>query len=402
MKKSLLNLVSLLFVAFAFASCSSDDDGGPVATLELGQAESRALTDMQSFDGEFFKACCEEVPNGNLAVSPLSARLFLSMFANSIEGDAVNEITTALNTVDLEAVNTLSEKLSNYLPQADRNVKVAITNSVWYRDDLTINKLFEQNAQRYYRTQFFDIDFTKSDAGSKVNDWVKKNTGGMIDKIVSNGSLENVAAIILNTLYYKGAWEDKFDKSLTSKETFHGTDKFKTVDMMHQIYQSVPYFKGTMYQAISLPMGDKNLFEAVFVLPDEGLNNDDLVYQNVIPLILQEQFGTANVKLSLPRFKLSPDKLSLGGILNSLGIKSIDSSINKLFEENVEIEHNIFQQTVIEVNEDGAEAAAVTGDIQYTTNISKLVSLTFDRPFVFFIKEKKTSSCLFAARVNQL
>lgn len=192
MKKLLLNLVSFLFVALAFASCSSDgDDGMSPESVQLDQAESRAAQQMQTFDYDYLKACSMTMPTENIAVSPLSARLFLSMLANSLEGEAVNEIASALNTTDLEAVNTLSQKLQAYLPQADHNVKVAIANSVWYHDDLKINKLFEQNAQRYYHAELYGTDFTRPDAGSRINSWIKKNTGGLIDNFFTNGSLSS-------------------------------------------------------------------------------------------------------------------------------------------------------------------------------------------------------------------
>lgn len=390
-------------LALLLVSCSSDD-GESVEPLVLGHDESRAAANMQSFDNDFFNACCENIPEGNLAVSPLSARLFLSMFANSIEGEAVNEITAALNTADLEAVNTLSQKLSSYLPRADRNVKVAIANSVWYRQDLTVNKPFEESASRYYNAEFFGTDFGASDAGSKINSWVKKNTNGMIDNIVDNGSMDLVAAVMLNTLYYKGAWAEdiKFDKSKTSKSTFYGTTLDASVDMMHNTVtaQYSKDLKGT-YETVKLPMGKEGKFEAVFVLSAKDYGTT-ILPKDILRHVSSDDYESARVELALPKFKLDPDKLLLADVLKSLGITSIDNSVNTLFEKDVQAEHNIFQKTVIEVNEEGAEAAAATGNFETASPMPQIVKLTFDHPFVFFINEKKSGACLFAARVNQL
>lgn len=390
-------------LALLLVSCSSDD-GESVEPLVLGQNESRAAANMQSFDNDFFAACCENIPEGNLAVSPLSARLFLSMFANSIEGEAVNEITAALNTADLEAVNTLSQKLSSYLPRADRNVKVAIANSVWYRQDLTVNKPFEESASRYYNAEFFGTDFGASDAGSKINSWVKKNTNGMIDNIVDNGSMDLITALMLNTLYYKGAWAEdiKFDKSKTSKSTFYGTTRDASVDMMHNTVtaQYSKDLKGT-YETVKLLMGKEGKFEAVFVLSAKDYGTT-ILPKDILRHVSSDDYESARVELALPKFKLDPDKLLLADVLKSLGITSIDNSVNTLFEKDVQAEHNIFQKTVIEVNEEGAEAAAATGNFETASPMPQMVKLTFDHPFVFFINEKKSGACLFAARVNQL
>lgn len=401
MKKILYYFAPL---ALLFASCSSDD-APQSESLALYSNESRAAANMQSFDNDFFNACCENNTEGNLAVSPLSARLFLSMFANSIEGEAVNEIAAALNTADLEAVNTLSQKLTSYLPRADRNVKLAIANSVWYQQDLTVNKPFAEVASRYYNAEFFCTDFGASDAGSKINSWVKKNTNGMIDNIVDNGSLDLVTAVMLNTLYYKGAWAEgiKFDKSKTSKSTFYGTTRDASVDMMHNTvtaqYSKEP--NGT-YETVKLPMGKGGKFEAVFVLPAKDYGTT-ILPKDILRSVSSDDYESARVELALPKFKLDPDKLLLANVLKSLGITSIGNSVNTLFEKDAQTGHNFFQKTVIEVNEEGAEAAAVTGDIIETAPMPpQTVKLTFDHPFVFFINETQTGACLFAARVKQL
>lgn len=401
MRKLLRFAVPVLLTFFAMA-CSSDSEPTIQRQLQLEAPESRAANDMQLFDLSFFDACCTEKPEGNLAVTPLSARFLLSMLANGIEGEAVGEITTALGTGDLEAVNTLSQKLTEYLPSADRNVKVAIANSVWYQNGYNLNSVFGQYAQRYYQAQLFDIDFNHVTAGEKVNKWIRKNTNGLIDKIVEEGSV-SASVILFNTLYYKGRWTHIFDKSKTKRESFHGVKQDATVEMMHDSFKMIAHLETDEYNAIKLPMGEDELFEAVFVLPVDESMPISMLNEISLSKLNSEDFERVNLKLALPKMKLMPEELSLDKIIRTLGIKSLNSSLNKIFDIETPISHKILQKAVVTFDETGVEAAGVTGGMGETVVIpEKTISLTFNRPFVFFINEAKSGACLFAGRVCQL
>lgn len=335
-------------------------------------------------------------------MTPLSARFLLSLLANGIEGEAVGEITTALNTSDLGAVNTLSQKLTEYLPSADRNVKVAIANSVWYQNGYTLNSVFEQNAKRYYQAQLFDIDFNHVTAGEKVNKWISKNTNGLIDKIVEEGSV-STSVILFNTLYYKGRWSNIFDKSKTKRESFHGVKQDAIVEMMHDSFKMINYLETDEFRAIKLPMGEDGLFETVFVLPSDESMPISMLNGGSFSKLNSGEFETVNLILALPKLKLMPEEVCLDNIFSTLGIKSLNSSLNKIFDVEMPITHKIMQKAVVMFDETGAEAAGVTGDMGETIVIpEKSISLTFNRPFVFFINETQSGACLFAGRVCQL
>ena len=56
------------------------------------------------------------------------------------------------------------------------------------------------------------------------------------------------------------------------------------------------------------------------------------------------------------------------------------------------------QETVIEVNEEGSEAAAATGVIM-TDGISHAEEFNLNRPFLFMIRDNLTKLVLFQGRV---
>nr|XP_034922869.1 serpin-ZXA-like [Populus alba]TKS08224.1 hypothetical protein D5086_0000104690 [Populus alba] len=61
--------------------------------------------------------------------------------------------------------------------------------------------------------------------GSKekeVSLWAERKTGGLIKEVLPPGSVDNdVALILANAIYFKGAWDQKFDAPRTELGDFH-------------------------------------------------------------------------------------------------------------------------------------------------------------------------------------
>ena len=65
-----------------------------------------------------------------------------------------------------------------------------------------------------------------------VNEWCSKHTYGKIKKIIEELKPLTVM-ILINVIYFKGKWMNKFDKKLTSKDKFYNYEnKIKLVNFM--------------------------------------------------------------------------------------------------------------------------------------------------------------------------
>ena len=60
---------------------------------------------------------------------------------------------------------------------------------------------------------------------------------------------------------------------------------------------------------------------------------------------------------------------------------------------------DVIHKAVIEVNEEGSEAAAVTAVLVQSRSASRTRSIRFDRPFFFILQDKKHCLKLFVGRV---
>ena len=83
---------------------------------------------------------------------------------------------------------------------------------------------------------------------------------------------------LINAIYFKANWTNKFDSSLTKQSPFllaNGT----TVQcaMMYQ-ENNFNYYRGSNYSALEIPYGNGN-FNMVIILPNSGVDVNQLLSQ---------------------------------------------------------------------------------------------------------------------------
>lgn len=171
--------------------------------------------------------------------------------------------------------------------------------------------------------------------------------------------------------------------------------------MMNIDHQFI-YGENDKFAVVTLPFG-KGTFNAMMILPKEDTDIDGFIASGALKDLEGISSGVADVRLSMPKFKLEPEKMSLNPSLKTFGIDLNGSEKVQMFTEIVDAYTNVFQKSTIEFNEKGAEAAAVTGGILDGAVMSpKTVTMELNRPFVFMICERNTGLCLFAGKVAKL
>ena len=343
----------------------------------------------------------ERESGGNIFISPLSISIALTMTYNGAVGETERAMAEVLEIdgLDLSTINQSNKALRNSLENPDPKVEISIANSIWSRQGVEFNTDFLERNQLFFGAEIASLDFSSPQAIATINEWVETNTNGKIQKIVSEIAQET-ALFLINAIYFKGSWQEEFDKSQTWQGTFHlpnGSEK--RVQMMHRegVY---PYFRGETFEATSLPYGDGRVSMYIF-LPNGNSNLNrflrDLDAHNWEQWISQLQDRSQT--MMLPRFKLEY-AVSLNDTLKALGMEvAFGRSANfsgigpNLFIS--EVKHKTF----VEVNEEGTEAVAVTsGDIRA---LSIPPVFRVDRPFFFTIYDAETQTILFMGTVTE-
>src|SRR5690242_15202319 len=93
-------------------------------------------------------------------------------------------------------------------------------NGIFY-DPEKINLLetFIQTVSNDYRAAFQEYNFSDPSTLNNINNWVKENTDGKIDKIIDEINGSDIVFLI-NALHFKADWAIGFNKAETYSGTF--------------------------------------------------------------------------------------------------------------------------------------------------------------------------------------
>src|SRR5205085_3024549 len=91
-------------------------------------------------------------------------------------------------------------------------------------------------------------------ARQAINRWVEEQTRNKIKDLIQPGLLGPLTRLVLvNAIYFKGAWVEPFEKANTRPEDFHLADgKDISVPTMHQV-EEFSYFDEGSFQMVALP-----------------------------------------------------------------------------------------------------------------------------------------------------
>lgn len=380
----------------------ADASAGPVTVDE------RLVKANTDFGFDLFAELARREGDKDLFVSPLSVAMALAMTYNGASGqtrDAMAEVL-GLEQLSLEEVNQANAALRQSLQGLGTGVELSIANSLWARQGVDFKEDFLERNRQHYGAEVASLDFNSPDAPGTINQWVDRNTRGKIKQIVDQIDPDTVMFLI-NAIYFNGKWSQSFDKAMTRDRPFHLPDGSEKQHPMMSRSGKYPYLKGEGFQAVSLPYGDGRTSMYVF-LPDEASSLDEFLqgldaesWANWM-----SRFKQTEGDVVIPRFK-SEYEVSLNDALKALGLEVAFDPDRANFEGMRAIPPRLYIQqvkhkAVVDVNEEGTEAAGVTSVIVGITSAQQpqeRFSFVADRPFFFAIRDNQTGSVLFMGTV---
>ncbi|MDX2215039.1 MAG: serpin family protein [Oculatellaceae cyanobacterium bins.114] len=342
---------------------------------------------------------------GNVTVAPASVAIALSMTYNGASGETQRAMaqTLELQGMSLQQVNQSNAALQQVLEEADPQVQLAIANSLWSRDGITLNPDFLRRNQDFYHAEIATLNFASPTALLTINGWVNRNTQGRIPEILSRID-QDAVLFLINAMYFKGNWTRAFERSATVEQPFHLLNGSSKQHPMMTQRGSYFYLENAQFQAINLPYGNERFSMYIF-LPRSGssltaflqtLTADNWAEWNY-------QFDSQSGSLRLPRFKLNYS-IELSNVLKAIGMaNAFDSSqanFSGISNQRTSISF-VQHKTFIEVNEEGTEATASTaiGVSRSAAPIQPPFQMVVDRPFFYAIQDNETGQVLFMGTV---
>jgi serpin B len=254
------------------------------------------------------------------------------------------------------------------------------------------------------------VDFSDPDAGREINAWVKRKTSGKIEHIIDPSALNNGTALVLcNAIYFKGKWTTEFNPKKTEPAPFHistNASDTVTVPMMQQQSDCKMISADDVVELIELPYSGRDL-SMIILLPQDvgGLDGlEQMLTTDNLRTWLQRLDGARPEKTSvlLPRFKFTRE-FDLVNSLKALGMRSLfnvhDANLSGMDPTDNLFVSDAVHKALVEVNEEGTEAAAATRVTVKMRGMNHNRSFTADHPFIFLIRERGSGSILFLGRL---
>jgi len=340
----------------------------------------------------------------NVFISPFSISIALAMTYNGAMEDTKLAMakTLQIDNIDTESVNKSFQYLMNVM-QKDKSVETFIANSLWGRQGIAFNETYFKDMKTYYNAQISSLDFSDPKSLDMINGWIEDNTKGKIKEMLKNLDPEAILYLI-NAIYFKGQWTTKFDKKDTYESNFNLEDGTTKKAMMMNINdEEYAYMENDDFQLAALPYGKEENVKMYIFLPKQGrkvfeiakrITND--VWLDAKNKAIKTELG----QLSIPKFKIEFEKLLNDELVNmGMGIAFSGGANFRNIADMYLYISKVIHKAIVEVNEEGTEAAAVTVVMVNETAI-KSINFIANHPFFFIIADDKTNTIMFMGILN--
>jgi serpin B len=345
----------------------------------------------------------------NFVYSPFSISSAFGMLYAGANGSTAEEIARVMHwSVDEPHVHAALGAISSDLNARNgEQFDLAVANRLWGAVGFPFQQPFLDTLQSSYRAPLQTVDFwADPEAGRRrINAWVSDQTRNKIPDLLPQGSVNRDTGLVLtNAVYMKAKWQSPFKKESTFAREFHvSSDESLNVSMMSQL-SSMRYGDFDGYQMVEMPYQDGDV-SMVVVLPSE-IDGLAALEAGLTPDLLESSYDAMTrtpVSLRLPKFQVETS-LGLNDSLTSLGMVETfgNADLSRIAGGGLEVSSAI-HKAVIEVDEDGTEAAAATAIVVGLTSVYQppQVYETFhaDHPFLYVLRDQRTESILFMGRL---
>ncbi len=391
-------------VAFVLMSTllSFAKDSAPTAT------QGKIADGNNDFACNLLRAIYEQQQGGgSFIMSPISVSYLLGMLNAGAEGDTQRQITDVLGLDGSpQKINQHFKKIMNEASSVDSTVTIKIANSININSARGYRLIpkYKENMQKFYDAQIDAFPFTDDRNVDIINNWCNTHTDGMIPNILD--SLDPYAAMyLLNAVFFKASWTDKFDPNNTRNRIFTKQDGTILEHKMMHVAIKAAYGSNNLCKMLRLPYGNGS-YSMYVLLPHEGKTVGDII-QSLSAQQLEQQrtqeMTIQNVDIEMPRFT-TESKTHLEQVLSSMGMPLAFHYLAAQFSKMIEDEElwvsMMMQKAKIEVNEKGTKASAVTIAKGVTksftgSNRTSYVEFHATRPFVYYIVDNSTGTIYF-------
>ncbi|XP_061709466.1 antichymotrypsin-2-like [Cydia pomonella] len=336
-------------------------------------------------------------PGKSFVCSPISALMPLGKLALGATGTCKKQLEEAVGVRSRPELKKSFQSLLVGL-RSLFGVKLTVCSRIYISTDHTLRSQFRSDAKEVFKSTFKRINMHQPEkVARKINNWVREKTKNLIPEIITPNSISPHASVILvNAVYFSGNWMNKFH-DIEMRDFYTATDIRKVPMMTREGKYKYTKNDALDCQMIEIPyVGGQASF--IIFLPNTRDGLPLLLYKlKLAPDLMQtaiNKMRVENVILSMPKFKTTTE-LDLKVSYEKLGLNEMLKTQKSGLNEIVSGDHHLYvskaiQKAVIDVNENGTEAAAASAvEISLLSFILTKIKFEANRPFYYFIKVRK-------------
>ncbi|XP_066945266.1 uncharacterized protein [Macrobrachium rosenbergii] len=369
------------------------------------------LSEVMDFQVDLFKRLTTGTWAGkNFLMSPFSVWSAFTLAYFGARGQTQEQMEKVLRVSDKSSAFHLWRDLGAMFDPDEKDPLFEFTtvNRAYFNESLQINPLAMDLLKN--EMSFFNSN-NPNDAIQDINSFVSDVTKGKVREIVTVDDMERAQMVLVNAAYFNGRWVHHFDANDTAPGAFFVDSKANvTVGTMRQ-KESFRYGSSPSLGARILDMRYKgNDISMFLVVPTEDVGPVETRLDTLLKRLngsslrsLMASMKVEVVDLQMPKFNFEM------GMCEEMRQALVDMGMTHLFNEtladmtafttsahlNVD---KVIHKNHIEVNEDGTEAAAVTGIISTVLSAQipvEPVPFHCNEPFLYLIFDKRTKNVLF-------
>ena len=248
---------------------------------------------------------------------------------------------------------------------ADGGVELALAAGAFADRKILLRPAFQAALEERFGATAKRLDFSEDGAAERIDDWVRRGTGGRVAHLVGRLDPEDLL-VLASAVHFKGIWTQAFDPSLTGPRPFRlaSGETVSTPAMLGEEL-AARYREDGDFQAVELRYGNGG-FAFTAVLPRQGLGPADALSRLAAEpgWLAGRGYRKARGRLAMPRLDLE-GRTGLLPALKRLGLAAAleDREAFARMAEPAPALGRVLHAAKLALDERGTEAAAATAAV---------------------------------------
>jgi len=352
----------------------------------------------------------------NLGLSPFSVATALHMILLGARGDTASELRRALHAAASPDARELGALLSPPGPAQVDAGGLHVANRLFLERSYALEASYVDEADARFAAGVDLCDFVTSPEPSRerINAWVSDRTKAQIRSLIPGGGVTSATRLVLvNAVHFKAPWKHPFPPDGTIAGPFRcSPTDVREVPMMVTC-ATLPFAHTDGVTVLELPYAGGR-WAMTLVVPDVhfGLAAVEAALTPERLAGWVRRSAPKSLMLAMPRFEIdAPGPLQLVPLLAELGVRDafdreradLGGIASPRSTAEPLVVSDIIHKAVVRVDEEGTVAAAATATRAPAIGMSGEAAEFFgvDHPFLFLVRDVKSSVILFMGRVAE-